>query len=237
LSFGLTVKLPFTGRLAGDVCMSPPTNDTEVAFEVCHVSVTAPPCTGENSGLALNCRICVEPTFTVTLAWIWPVALVAVKVYVVVVCGLTVWQALACKPLPTPLLMLIFVAPFTCQQSCELCPALMVCGLAVKTTICGMEAGATVMVTTAWTVLPVEAVAVRVKVVVVLSAPVETLPLSGSVPRPLMLTAVALAVVQLKVDEPPAVMESGLPLNMTICGRITGAAVTVTTAVAVTLPP
>ena len=39
--------------------------------------------------------------------------------------------------------MVIVVAPFTCQQSCELWPASMVCGLALKTTTCGMDAGAT----------------------------------------------------------------------------------------------
>lgn len=70
--------------------------------------------------------------------------------------------------------------------------------------------------------------------VVVCSAPVDTLPFNPSAPRPLMVTDVALAVVQLKVDEPPAVMESGLPLNMRICG---GAAVdTVTTTCEVTWP-
>src|ERR1019366_4434835 len=118
---------------------------------------------GENSGLALNCRICVEPTLMVTLAWLVPVALVAVRTYVVVVCGLTVWQALAARLLPTPLLMLMVVAPVTCQQSCELCPALMVCGLAVNTLICGMVAGTTETVMGAETVLPLAPVAVRVK--------------------------------------------------------------------------
>src|ERR1700733_4065811 len=109
---------------------------------------------GENSGLALNCRIWVEPTFTVTLAWIWPDALLAVKVYVVEVCGLTVWQPVAGRPVPTPLLMLTLVVPSTCQQSVEVCPALMVVGLALKTTTCGMEAGVTWMVITADVVAP-----------------------------------------------------------------------------------
>ena len=69
----------------------------------------------------------------------------------------------------------------------------------------------------------------------VCSAPVDTLPFNPSAPRPLMVTDVALAVVQLKVDEPPAVMESGLPLNMMICGGTTFAC-TVTTTLALTVP-
>jgi len=80
LSFGFTVRLPLTGRLFPYDAASPPTNDTEVAFDVVQVSTTGAPCTGENSGLALNVRIMVEPTFTVTLAVDVPVELVAVKV-------------------------------------------------------------------------------------------------------------------------------------------------------------
>ena len=66
--------------------------------------------------------------------------------------------------------------------------------------------------------------------------PVETLPFNGSLPRPLIVTEVALFVLQLKVDDPPAVMESGLALNMTTCGR-PAFGFTVTIAVAVTLLP
>ena len=229
------MKLPFTGRFAGDDVISPPTNATEVAFVVVHDSTTGLPCEVTNSGLAVNDVIIVDPTFTVTLAWTWPAALVAVKMYVVVVCGLTVWQALACRLLPTPLLILMLVAPVTCQQSCELWPGLMVCGLAVNTTICGTLAGITWMVMTAVTMAPLAPVAVKVYVVVVCSGPVETLPLGCSAPRPLMVTAVAFAVVQLNVDDWPAVIESGLPLNMMICGRGTGTACTVTTTVAFTV--
>ena len=200
MSIGVTVKLPLTGRFAGDDVISPPTNTTEVALVVVHDSTTGLPCEVTNSGLAVNDVIIVCPTFTVTLAWVWPVALVAVKTYVVVVCGLTVMQALACT-VPTPLLMLILDAPFTCQQSCELWPAVMVGGVAVKLTICGTPAGATWMVMAAVTWALPAPVAVKVNVVVVCSAPVETLPFSASVPRPLMVTAVEFAVVQLNVDD------------------------------------
>lgn len=162
MSIGVTVKLPLTGRPVGDVVKSPPTRDTDVALVVVQLSTDGLPCADINSGLAVNDRICVEPTFTVTLAWIWPVALVADKTYVVVVCGLTVTQALACRLLPIPLLMLMLVAPFTCQQSCELCPALMVCGLAEKTTTCGTDAGITWMLITAVTIMPLALAAVRV---------------------------------------------------------------------------
>jgi len=91
--------------------------------------------------------------------------------------------------------------------------------------------------TTAVTVAPLAPVAVNVKLVVVLRTPVETLPFSASAPNPLMVTDVEFAVVQLKVEVPPAAMESGLPLNMMICGRTPAAVWTVTTAVAVTVPP
>jgi len=112
----------------------------------------------------------------------------------------------------------------------------MVIGEAVNMTICGTATGATEMVITAETVLPLAPVAVKVKVVVELSTPVETLPLIGSLPRPLMVTAVAFAVLQLNVDWPPAVMVSGLPLYMMICGFGTTTADTVTTAVEETEP-
>ena len=91
------------------------------------------------------------------------------------------------------------------------------------------------MVITAVTMTPLAPAAVRVYVVVVCSAPVDTLPFNCSAPRPLMVTDVALFVLQLKVDDPPAVIVSGLPLNMTICGGTTFAC-TVTTTLALTVP-
>jgi hypothetical protein len=165
--------------------------------------------------------------------------LVAVKVYVVVVVGLTVAQELAATLLPTPPLMLMVVAPLTCQQSCELWPELMVCGLALNTTTCGIVAGATVTVMGAVTVAPLAPVAVRVKVVVVVNAPVETLPFNGTAPMPPLIdTEVALLVAQLKVDDPPGAMVIGLASNRTICGASTGVVETVTVTVAFTeLPP
>ena len=151
------------------------------------------------------------------------------------VCGLTVAQALAATLLPIPLLMLMVVAPVTCQQICEDWPALMVCGLALNTTTCGMLGGTTVMVMGALTVAPLAPVAVSVKVVVVVRAPVETLPFTGCVPRVgEMDTAVAPAVAQLRVDCCPGASVSGLASKRRICGAATGAAATVTMAVAVT---
>jgi hypothetical protein len=100
-----------------------------------------------------------------------------------------------------------------------------------------MDAGITWMLITAVTIWPPAPVAVKVYCVVVVSAPVETLPFKASAPRPLMVTEVALTVDQLNVEDPPAVMDSGLPLNIMICGKTTGAACTVTTVVAVVVVP
>jgi hypothetical protein len=111
------VRLPFTGSEEFAV-RSAPMTATEVALLVVHVSTTGEPADVENGGLALNWLIVTEPTFTVALAETLPVGLVAVKVYVVVVVGLTVAQAFA-PTLPTPPLMLMVVAPVTCQQSWE----------------------------------------------------------------------------------------------------------------------
>ena len=62
-------------------------------------------------------------------------------------------------------------------------------------------------------------------------AGVEALPFTGSLPRPLMVTEVAFCVVQLKVDMPPEVTESGLAVNIMICGRSAVPEPTVTTTV------
>ena len=62
------------------------------------------------------------------------------------------------------------------------------------------------------------------------------LPLTGTVPTPLMDTVLAPVVVQLRVDEPPGAMLSGLVSKRMICGLPAGAAPTVTVAEAVTLP-
>jgi len=59
---------------------SPPISTTDVALEVVQDRVTGLPAAVEVAGLELNERICTWPTVTVVLAWIWPVALVAVRV-------------------------------------------------------------------------------------------------------------------------------------------------------------
>jgi hypothetical protein len=75
---GYTVTLPLT---ATDPEGTPvPVITTDVAFWVVQDNTTGEPDTGENAGLELNDRICTPPTDTVTLAWVGPAALVAVKV-------------------------------------------------------------------------------------------------------------------------------------------------------------
>src|SRR5947209_7852563 len=80
------------------------------------------------------------PTLTATLAWIGPLALVAVRVYVVVVVGDTVVLPLAAT-WPTPL-MLTVEAPVVVQLRVACWPGLMLTGLASKRMICGLPAAA-----------------------------------------------------------------------------------------------
>lgn len=90
----------------------------------------------------------------------------------------------------------------------EALPATMVCGLGVKLTV--GAGGVTVTVAVALP-LPPEPLQVRVKVVVAASWPVEALPLICSTPLqpPEAVQLVALLLVQLRVEELPA---------MTLCG-------------------
>src|SRR5579871_5282416 len=95
LVIGLTVKLPLTGRFCGPSSL--PTSTTELAFCVVHDSTTGLPAAVEVTGLAVKEVIRTAPTFTVTLALMLPVALVAVSVYVVVTLGFTTAQSLALR--------------------------------------------------------------------------------------------------------------------------------------------
>src|SRR5450432_4021408 len=151
--------LPFTGN----VCvMSPRTITMVEAFAVAHCRVTVVLWSGTKAGVAVKDRICTVPTLTVALPWIWPVALVAVRVKVVVAVGLTVAQSLALRLLPTPGVIEIDVAPVTCQHSLVELPGSIFCGVATKTTICGTVPVETVTVTGAVTDLPSELDAVKV---------------------------------------------------------------------------
>src|SRR5262245_22081810 len=112
---------------------------TDVAFVVFHESVTALPGASDAGGLALKERMRTWPIVTVTLPRTWPFALLAVKVWVVVLVGLTVTQSFACRPLPTPGSILMLVAPFTCQHSLVEPVVSRLEGVAVNTTTCGTE--------------------------------------------------------------------------------------------------
>src|ERR1035438_916766 len=92
------------------------------------------------SGLPSKRMICglpgvvtAGPTVTVAVAVTLPAGATAVKVYVVVVAGVTVVEPVAAT-LPTPLLMETLVAHGTIQVNCELWPAAIVLGVASKRT-------------------------------------------------------------------------------------------------------
>ena len=80
----------------------------------------------------------------------------------VVLVGVTVAQSVALRPLPMVGVIETLVDPVTCQQILDDWPAETDCGVAVKTTICGIALPVTVTVTTAVTVLPSEPVALIV---------------------------------------------------------------------------
>src|ERR1017187_3108087 len=74
-------------------------------------------------------------TVTVAVAVILPAGATAVRVYVVVVAGVTVVEPVRAT-LPTPLLIETLVAPWTNQVNWELCPAVILLGVASKRTTC-----------------------------------------------------------------------------------------------------
>jgi hypothetical protein len=78
LVIGFTVTLPLDGRVCAGSSL--PIRTTEVAFCVVQERTTGLPAAVEVTGFAVNDVILTEPTLTVALACIWPVALVAVRV-------------------------------------------------------------------------------------------------------------------------------------------------------------
>jgi hypothetical protein len=78
LVIGFTVRLPLEGRVCAGISL--PIRTTEVAFSVVQERTIGAPAAPEVTGFAVNDVIFTEPTLTVALAWIWPVALVAVRV-------------------------------------------------------------------------------------------------------------------------------------------------------------
>src|SRR5579862_6752383 len=108
--------LPFTWY--GPPGKKGPVRVTEAAPDVVQLRVTGAPEAVENTGSFVKVRIWTEPTVKVALAVTEPAALVAVKTYVVVTVGLTVWHPVAAT-VPMPGAMLTVVAPCTCQQSCD----------------------------------------------------------------------------------------------------------------------
>src|ERR1017187_9559459 len=78
LVIGVTVRLPLEGSVCAGISL--PIRTTEVAVCVVQERTTGLPAAVEVTGLAVNEVIFTEPTVSVVLAWIWPVALVAVRV-------------------------------------------------------------------------------------------------------------------------------------------------------------
>jgi hypothetical protein len=120
------------------------------------------------------------------------------------------------------------------QVNVENWPAEIVDGLAANEMIAGNVAVFTVITAVAVTVPP-DPAAVSVYVVVAVGL-TETDPLSGCVPvTPLIETVVTFVVVQLSVDDCPAVIRDGLATKETTAGGA-AAAVTSMVAVAVAVP-
>ena len=98
-------------------------------------------------------------------------------------------------------------------------PLLTVVGLALKPTV----VAAVTLTVTDWLALPPGPLQASVKVVVVLSAPVLTVPLVGSLPDqpPEAVQLVALVEDQLSIADPPLLTVVGLALTLTV--GLTGA--------------
>ena len=138
---------------------------TVVALVTFQHSDTWPPPVGTVVGEAVKLSTLgtpAPPTVTVTAALteVAPSAPVAVKVYVVVAVGETLWLPFT-GTVPTPLLIVTVEAPVVVQDSNEEPPLLMLVGDAAKRMILGFEAP-TVTVTLAVTVWPLDPVAVKV---------------------------------------------------------------------------
>ena len=85
-------------------------------------------------------------TVTVIRAVALPPLFVAVNVYVVVAAGETDFDVLL-ETVPTPLSMLMLVAPEVLHDSVALCPAVITVGVAVKEVITGTATGGAGVVT------------------------------------------------------------------------------------------
>jgi hypothetical protein len=135
---------------------------------------------------------------------------------------------------PIPLSIVTLVAFVVDQVSVELCPALMLVGLAEKLTVGAGVEPLTVTVAVA-VVVPPAPVAVNVYVVVAVGVTV-TAPEAETVPMPLsIVTVLALVVFQVRVELWPEVMVVGLAEKVAV-----GAGVepfTVTVVFAVVVPP
>ena len=140
---------------------------------------------------------------------------VAVKVYVVVVVGLTEVVVLGPK-VPTPLLIETLVTFVVVQVSVDEFPLMIDAGLAVKLLIVG--AGSVTVTVTVAVVVPPGPVAVKVYVVVVFGV-TEVEPLGPKVPTPLLIeTLVTFVVVQVNVDEFPLMIAAGEAVKLLIVG-------------------
>ena len=78
LVIGFTVRLPLAGRVCGRKFVADQNHRSGVLRRPRQGYRVA--AAVEVTGSAVNDRILTAPTLTVTLAWIWPVALVAVRV-------------------------------------------------------------------------------------------------------------------------------------------------------------
>src|SRR5690242_10273071 len=155
-------------------------------------------------------------TVTVTAREVLPAALIAVSVYVVVVAGETFCDPLACT-VPSEL-MLTEVAFWTLHWSVELCPALIVAGVAVKLAITGApEPTVTTMLHVVDAPPPV---AVTVYVVVVAGL-TETEPLLATGPTlGEILTVSALRLIQESVEDWPAEIVDGVAVQPISAGPV-----------------
>jgi len=155
---------------------------------------------------------------------------------VVVTAGVTVAVPFPCVseqglhtelPEPSTIDSAVGVLPVICQARVELCPVVMVVGVAVRVRING-----TVTVTVCGPAVPAGPVAVSEKVVVVATG-VVTEPEVGRAPDSSVSvmdgvteTEVAFVVVQVSVVDWPALTEVGLAVNCVICGGAGAATVT-----------
>ena len=208
-----------------------PFNATIVPFKsaltqlnVVHVSVELPPDAIE-VGLALMPAAGGPLALTVTVLWAEPVvpdAPVAMKVYVVVAVGETVWDPLTGTDTPFRVALTALV---DVQVSVELPPGAIEVGLAL---IAAVGAPLAVTVTLAWAeaVVPDEPVAMKVYVVVAVGETVWD-PLTGT-DAPFRVALTALVDAQVSVELPPVTIEVGFALIAAVGAPLLAVTVTLT---------